>query len=58
MMYFPTKSGAKGPQNPQNHRVVIVSTLATRSITLDLSWDDHGQQIVPKATWPRLPRIQ
>ena len=22
MMYFPTKRGAKEPQNPQNHRVV------------------------------------
>ena len=21
MMYFPTKGGAKEPQNPQNHRV-------------------------------------
>ena len=24
MMYFPTKSGAQEPQNPRNHRVVVV----------------------------------
>ena len=38
MMYFPTKWGAKEPQNPQNHRVVFAVGKCSTTWRDDSSW--------------------
>ena len=50
MMYFPTKGGAKEPQNPQNHRVAILHLDQVRLLFSTEAWG-HGACTIGRRMW-------